>query len=862
MVLLERDTNLATLASYADEASTGQARLVLLAGEAGVGKTALVEAFKERLPDATWAWGSCDGLFTPRPLSPLYDVARDLGGDLKQACDRNAPREDIFDALANTLNDALGLTVVVIEDVHWADEASLDLIRHVWRRVGDARALMLVTYRDDGFAADPMLRTMVGDLATYRGTRRMTLATLTPTAVATLAGGTNLAPEDLYRLTGGNPFFVSEVLASDGEHLPASARDAVLARTTRLDDEARAALETVSLFRSRAEPTHLLALDGVTGKGLDGCVGAGMLVARGKALTFRHDLARLAVAADIAPQRRFALHGQILKTLVSLGSQDAAELAHHADEAGDRAAMVEYAPRAARAATEAASHREAAFQYARALRGLSQDKTAERAELCVALSGETARLDRWEECLSARQEALDIWRALGDDLRAGETLCRLASPLWCLGRGEESERAARDSLAILENLRPGAELAGALMGVAAVESATYGRHDRALMLLGRARALATELDRPDLLLECLASDASVEFLIGVEGAADRMREAKDLALAAGDEDTAGWIYDNLYMTLVCQRRRADADQAYLEAIALCSANDLRYYSSCIQGERCRALAQQGCLNEALDSTVDLLSKVLPSPVNRLNPLFADGVVRARVGDAVGSMSSLDEVLTLAVSVNEPIWIVRARVARAESFWLIGRDDEAKAEVVSACEALKGLDPWHSGEVLVWARRYGVEVPDAHAALPYSLELAGDHAGAAAEWDRLGSFFDAAMALVFSPREADVRAAYDRFIAMEATASVIRARKRLKDIGARVIPSGPRSATKEHPAGLTRREGEILRLVAQRVTNAEIAEQLFLSERTVEHHVSSVLGKLGVTSRSEARREALRRGLVA
>ena len=194
--------------------------------------------------------------------------------------------------------------------------------------------------------------------------------------------------------------------------------------------------------------------------------------------------------------------------------------------------------------------------------------------------------------------------------------------------------------------------------------------------------------------------------------------------------------------------------------------------------------------------------MLPSPVNRLNPLFADGVVRARVGDAVGSLSSLDEVLTLAISVNESIYIVRARVARAESFWLAGRDDEAKAEVVSACEALKGLDPWHSGEVLVWARRYGVEGPDVHTASPYSLELAGDHAGSAAEWDRLGSFFDAAMALVFSPHEADVRAAHERFIAMDATASVTRTRKRLKDIGARVIPSGPRSATKDHPAGLT------------------------------------------------------------
>jgi DNA-binding CsgD family transcriptional regulator len=218
-------------------------------------------------------------------------------------------------------------------------------------------------------------------------------------------------------------------------------------------------------------------------------------------------------------------------------------------------------------------------------------------------------------------------------------------------------------------------------------------------------------------------------------------------------------------------------------------------------------------------------------------------------------------MTLSRSVDEPAWLVRAHGARAESRWLVGDDDGAAAEVALAGDALKGLDPWQSGEVLVWARRYGVTAPEVLAAQPYRLELDGDHAGAAAEWDRLGSFFDAAMALVFSPREADVRAAHERFTAMEATASVTRARKRLKDMGARVIPAGPRSATKQHPAGLTRREGEILGILTQGDTNAQIAEQLFLSERTVEHHVSAILAKLGVSSRAEARREALRRGLV-
>ena len=211
MELLERSTYLDTLAGYADEAGNGNGRMVLISGESGIGKTAVVEAFQAQLLGARWLLGACDGLLTPRPLGPLFDIAAQAGGRLLELCREGATRDQLFEAFLAELDSPAALTVAVIEDVHWADESTIDLLRFVGRRLSRMKALVLVTYRDDEFGDDALLM-LLGDLATQRATRRIGLPPLSDEAVRALAGQRDVDAAELCRVTGGNPFLVCEAI--------------------------------------------------------------------------------------------------------------------------------------------------------------------------------------------------------------------------------------------------------------------------------------------------------------------------------------------------------------------------------------------------------------------------------------------------------------------------------------------------------------------------------------------------------------------------------------------------------------------------------------------------------------------------
>src|SRR5215472_5192220 len=367
MELLERALSLQTLAEYAGEARQGDGRLVLVSGESGIGKTALLEAFQAGLPDARWLWGACDGLLTPRPLGPLFDIAEQAGGGFAGLCRGEAARDRLFAAFLAEIDSPAALTVAVMEDVHWADEATIDLLSFLGRRLGRVPALLLATYRDDEVGGDHPMRVVLGDLATQRATRRMKLPPLTAEAVRELVGERDVDAAELHRITGGNPFYVSEMLEAGWPSVPPTVRDAVGARLARASAGARQAVETAAVSGARVDRSLLAWILEDAQASADECLATGILVPDGAGLRFRHELSRMAVEAGILPYRQTELHAHLLARLEAAGA-DPVLLAHHAEGAGDAQAVLRHAPEAARRSAALGAHREAAAQYERSLR--------------------------------------------------------------------------------------------------------------------------------------------------------------------------------------------------------------------------------------------------------------------------------------------------------------------------------------------------------------------------------------------------------------------------------------------------------------------------------------------------------------
>jgi tetratricopeptide (TPR) repeat protein len=747
MDLLERSSALGELGGLLAATATG-GRVVLVAGEAGIGKSALVRQFTERQSaDAWFLLGACDPLLTPRALGPLYDIARQTGGRLAELLAAGGPREAIFAAFLDELDQGGRPRVVVVEDAHWADEATLDLLVFLGRRLERTRALLLVTYRDDEVAADHPLRAAVGRLAP-EAVRHLRLEPLSEAAVAELARRAGRPVAGLRALTGGNPLLVTEVLAAGVAGVPMTVRDLVLARLGGLPAAAQEVVRLVAVVPTRAELWLVEAALGPAPSAVEAAVAGGLLVAGAEAVGFRHELLRRAVEGSLSVLARRELNRRVLEALAAALDRevDLARLVHHAREAGDVEAVLRWAPEAARQAAAVAAHREAVGHYRAALAHAGRLPPAVRVDLLEAYSVEAYLSGLAPEAVSARRAALELREAAGDRERVGEGLRWLSRLSWWAGNRQEAEAAAARAIAVLEPLPPGHQLAMAYSNQGQLDILAY-RAEAAIGWAGRAIELARRLGDQETLTHALTSIGSARLYRGDLGGRADLEEGFEVAVAAGLEDHAARALINLATTtaevLDYRHARPDLDRA----LAFVQAHELAGYAQHLLGYRARVRLDQGDWAGAEQDARAALAERVVGGVGVVDALVPLGLLQARRGDP-DAAATLQAATERAFATSELQWIAPVAAARAEHAWLAGDDHRVAEEAASVLElTVQAAHPWFTGELALWLRLAGAPAPvPAVMAEPYRLLLAGDWRAAATAWQALGCPYQQALAL--------------------------------------------------------------------------------------------------------------------
>jgi DNA-binding CsgD family transcriptional regulator/tetratricopeptide (TPR) repeat protein len=849
--LLERDAELRRLRETLRGAGQGRGSAVLVSGEAGIGKTSLVRAFAEEAAgSARVLVGACDDLVTPRTLGPFRDMARDAGGPLAEAVDAVAGRDAVFGAVHHEL--AARPTVMIVEDVHWADDATLDVLRYLAWRIAALPSVLVLTYRDDELDDDRPLRRVLGALATSE-TRRLVLRPLSPGAVEALSGARGADPAAVLAATAGNPFFVTEVLANPGVEVPATVRDAVLARLAGLSEETQRALELLSVVPGRVERWLVERLLDDPGA-LDEAERRAVLEADAGHVWFRHELARRAIERRLTSSTRVAANRRVLAELAKRPGVELSRLAHHAQGAGDPEAVIDHGLAAAREAARAGAFTEALAHYELVGGWSGQLPAGQLATVIEESIWVLYSLSRFDEAVARAGRVVALAERLDDPAQLGQALTTLSRMRYMVNDPAGSEEAVTRAVALLEPLGDRPRLARAYTYLAAILKLT-DRTDEAIARARQALELGERTGQEDVVAHSLNYLGYALLDLGDPAGADHLRRSAAVARAAGQYEYAQRAYTNLVEGLYRLGRFSELDRPLADGLAYAREYGFASHEYNLEAHRCMLLTLRGRWDEAEAGLRRLLAGEDPGVLASFG-LSALGRLLARKGDpAAGEL--LERAWRTAARTNSVQAIALAGIARVEAAWLAG-DHRAAAEAARVPlerTAGRGAERY-SGELLRYLARCGQKVTAPTGCPPeFAVGIAGDWRGAAELWRALGAPYERALELAGSGRQPELLEALAVLDRLGARAAAALVRRDLRRLGVTRLPRRPRPRTRANPAGLTDRQLEVLGLLAEGLTNAEIADRLVVSVRTVDHHVAAILAKLNVGSRREAARVA-------
>src|SRR4030095_9501660 len=864
MELIERDNFLTTLDHGFKRAASGEGHCFFIIGEPGIGKTSLVKTFLKTIEDDCIQYiGACDSLFTPRPLAPLYDLALQINKDWVDKIQSVSSRTELFTKFVQELTHKQRPVVVVFEDIHWADEATLDFIKHFARRISRTKCLFILTYREEEITQPFPLRNILGDLAPDEFTR-LELTPLSRQAVQKLADEKGYDGEDVYSISGGNPFYVNEIMASYSPGIPHNIKDSVLSVYNRLEEEAKNVWQQLSISPEGLEVEMLYKIDQSWHDAIGNCIAIRILIIKNDKIFFKHELYRRTVEEALSPFKRIALNRNLLRLFLS-SFEEAGEIeriVHHAKNANEKELVVKYAPEAAKQAALVGSHIEASKLFLTAIEYCEEANIDELVRLYEAYAYECYLTNQIKEAITYETRALKIWKEKNEPEQVGNTMRFLSRLWWFEGNRKQAESFAMQAIEVLDKHSPSKAKAMAYSNMSQLKMLS-DQFSECMSWGERAIAIAEEVDDEETLAHALNSMGSSQMLnhsLTSTGIA-LLEQSLAISLNNSYHEHAARAYAALGSNAITMKDYACAKKALEEGINYCEERDLDSLKLYMLSWKARLHLETGNWREAFTIANNLLKRENLLPVVKIGALAVVATIKIRSGEP-NALPLLLEAKTMAFETTELQRIIPTLLALLEYEWVTGKtciEPEALDRTINIFMQAGRFS--RKSRFFFWLRK----VRRQH--LPEQiLEGRGENIlvmsldEEVALWAGICSPYEQALSL-FEGTDDDKRQALSMMQQLGADAICEKLKMEMRFSGIKKIPRGLRNSTRINPAQLTNRELDVLHLLKKGIQNKEIAGTLFISPKTVDHHISSILFKLDVASRSKAVTEAVRLGIL-
>lgn len=863
MDLIERAGVLQLLQNELDSVSKGEGHCVFVSGEAGIGKTSLIKTFcRQQENKCTIYQGACDALFTPRPLAPVYDIIWQVRSDLWPNSHTIEERSELFLKLFHEIKNNKGKVLIVFDDIHWADEATLDFIKFFARRISQLQCLFILTYRDNEINAGHALSNVLGSLSPEIFTR-VQLQPLSKQAVYKLAEEKGFDAKNVYNISGGNPFYVTEILASYSPGVPDNIKDAILAVYNRQEDGTKNAWEICSVIPEGLEINRFAKLKS-SWEGMDRCFALKIIIIKNERVIFKHELYRRTIEGSLSPFKRIALNKRMLELFLDSFEEegDIERIVHYAKNANENKIVVKYAPVAAKQAASVGAHIEASKLFLTAIEYSEGNDYDQLVKFYEAYAYESYLTSQIKEAIIYQGKALKIWQLKNETDQIGNSQRFLSRLWWFDGNREKAEAYARQAIETL-NMQPSSKIkAMAFSNMSQLKM--FSEETAECVEWGNlAINMAREIHDDETLCHALSNVGFSQWRVEPTSEIGKslLMEGLNVALKNSFDEHAGRAYSSIISNYITFKQFPLAKKFLSEGIAYCDERDLdssKNYKLC---QKARMLLETGEWTGACLIAKTLLENSNQPIIIKINALPTLATVEIRKGDPA-ALAHLQEAKTHAFPTEEHHQIIPVVIAFFEYEWLNSKKLITDDEIKFCLYLIQKVDNiFLNSEFDFWlkkARKQQTRLSSLYE--PYQLLKAGKQKAAANFWDKIGCPFEKALALSEGSEE-DKKNALLILQQLGADAVYDKTKMGMRAEGIKKIPRGIRESTKNNPAQLTHRELDVLQLLYKGMQNKEIANTLFISPKTADNHISNILFKLDVNSRAKAVSEAVRLGIV-